>query len=329
MAETAENVAQRDRSPSFPVIGLKVAFERLVEFEAHFKRSAARPEKVGDAWNITTKAYADRIAAALRYFGLLEYQGTGKERTIAISEEGRKYLRAQQEETKREVIKAAALQPKQIAECWELWSNDRPADAACIDDLVQNRAFSVTGARDFLKVYNSTISYAGLTETDKVDPKLGDSTSEGAVESGVPWSPPWSKPPAEPATPQGKVKLMDGERIVFTEESNPQNYLKLIASGDVDETMLEALEDYVKRQKKRLVSLYQAGIAQMAASGQKPLQSFLNSAQGNADPSQVSLMITKVQKDALRAKGFEDDQIANMTPEKAHQLLGILPPLPY
>jgi hypothetical protein len=28
--------------------------------------------------------------------------------------------------------------------------------------------------------------------------------------------------------------------------------LKLVASGEVDETMLEALEDYVKRQKKRL-----------------------------------------------------------------------------
>jgi hypothetical protein len=55
-----------------------------------------------------------------------------------------------------------------------------------------------------------------------------------------------------PVHPQGKVKLMDGERVVFTEESNPQNYLKLVASGEVDETMLEALEDYVKRQKKRL-----------------------------------------------------------------------------
>jgi hypothetical protein len=28
----------------------------------------------------------------------------------------------------------------------------------------------------------------------------------------------------------------------------------LIASGEVDETMLEALEDYVKRQKKRLTT---------------------------------------------------------------------------
>jgi hypothetical protein len=309
MADTAETVTQRDRSPSFPVVGLKVAFERLVEFETYFKRSAARPEKVGDAWNITTKAYADRIAAALRYFGLLEYQGAGKERTIAISEEGRKYLRAQQEETKREVIKAAALRPKQIAECWELWSNDRPADAACIDDLVQNRAFSVAGARDFLKVYDSTISYAGLTATDKVAPKLGDSAPEEVAESGFPWNPPSPKPPAAPSPQQGKVKLMDGERIVFTEESNPQSYLKLIASGDVDEMMLEALEDYVKRQKRRL-----GAAAPRAAAGAG---------------GQVPFMITQAQKEALREKGFEDDKIATMTPEKAHQLLGLLPPLPY
>jgi hypothetical protein len=45
---------------------------------------------------------------------------------------------------------------------------------------------------------------------------------------------------------------MDGERVVFTEETNPTNYVKLVASGDVDDSLLEALEDYVKRQRKRL-----------------------------------------------------------------------------
>jgi hypothetical protein len=83
-----------------------------------------------------------------------------------------------------------------------------------------------------------------------------------AAKPTIPLKPPINPPPH---LPQGKVKLMDGERIVFTEESNPQNYLKLVASGDVDETMLEALEDYVKRQKKRLTAAYQAGVAQMAA----------------------------------------------------------------
>ena len=40
---------------------------------------------------------------------------------------------------------------------------------------------------------------------------------------------------------------MIGERVV----SNPQQYVKLIVSGDVDEMLLDALRDYVKRQKKR------------------------------------------------------------------------------
>ena len=46
--------------------------------------------------------------------------------------------------------------------------------------------------------------------------------------------------------------MMDGERVVFTVETNPQNYLKLVVGGEVDGTMYEALEDYVKRQKRRL-----------------------------------------------------------------------------
>ncbi len=48
---------------------------------------------------------------------------------------------------------------------------------------------------------------------------------------------------------------MDGERIAFTEEGQPGQYLKLIASGDVDDTMLEKLEGYVKRQPKRPQSI--------------------------------------------------------------------------
>ena len=45
---------------------------------------------------------------------------------------------------------------------------------------------------------------------------------------------------------------MEGERVVFTEEGTPPNYLKLVASGEIDDSMLEALESYVNRQKKRL-----------------------------------------------------------------------------
>ena len=45
---------------------------------------------------------------------------------------------------------------------------------------------------------------------------------------------------------------MEGERVVLVEEGGPAQYLKVIASGEVDATLLEILEDYIKRQKKRL-----------------------------------------------------------------------------
>ena len=73
MAENAESAGQRDRSPSYPLIPLEAALDRLTAFEAHFKRSPARPDKIQGAWGIKAKARVDRIAAALRYFGLLDY----------------------------------------------------------------------------------------------------------------------------------------------------------------------------------------------------------------------------------------------------------------
>ena len=259
MTDVDDTAGQRDRSPAYPLIPLGDALERLAQFEAHFKRSAARSGKVGDAWGIKAKAYGDRIAAALRYFGLLEYQGNGKERQIVVSDDGRKYLRAQQEETKREVVRAAALRPKAIAKFWSEWGSDRPADAACLDDLVLKNGFSEAGAREFLKVYDSTISYAKLSENDKAPDDVSEQDEDEeevpdpATDSTKNKAGSGSRNPPPPA-PKGQVKIMDGERVAFTEEGQPGQYLKLIASGEVDDGLLEALEDFVKRQRKRLAS---------------------------------------------------------------------------
>jgi hypothetical protein len=43
----------------------------------------------------------------------------------------------------------------------------------------------------------------------------------------------------------------------------------------------------------------------------------------HAKGAQVPFMITRAQKDALRKQGFDEDQISNMTPAKAHDLLGV------
>ena len=157
---------RRDRSPQFPSLPLGVALVRLDAFESHFRRSSARPDNIGSAWGVS-KPYADRMVAALRYFGLLTYHGIGKERQIAISKAGRNFLRAQQDEVKQRLIKEAALCPKQISFFWNEWADDRPSDSACLDTLMFTHNFSENGAKDFLKVYDNTISFAGLSKSDK------------------------------------------------------------------------------------------------------------------------------------------------------------------
>lgn len=245
MTEPIETAGQRDRSPAYPIIPLEIALQRLVEFDVHFKRSPARSQKVGDAWGIKAKAYADRTAAALRYFGLLEYQGTGKNRNIVVSEEGRKYLRAQQEETKQEVIKWAALRPKQIGKFWSAWGKDRPADAACLDDLVLKNDFSEAGARDFLKVYDATITYAGLNESDKKDDDLkdGEAEDEGIRDN---------LPPPLPLQPRGKGKLMAGERELTTGLLAKDASFRLIVTGQVGVKEIERLIQKLQLDKEIL-----------------------------------------------------------------------------
>lgn len=240
MTDTNEAGGQRDRSPAYPNIPLKGALDRLAEFDAHFKRSPARPEKIGDAWGIKGKAYVDRTTAALRYFGLLEYQGSGKDRQINPTDDGRKYLRAQQPETKLEVIKAAALRPKQIAKFWEIWGGDRPADGACLDDLVFKHGFSQKGAADFLRIYDDTITFAGLTESDKVTSashqKNGDQQEVFSVTPQV-HTPPKSPPPAPMKLgqqhaafplPEGEVSLSFPANLSVASAQMMASFVKLL-----------------------------------------------------------------------------------------------------
>ena len=165
---TVKTSGRRERSPSFPAISLEAALKRLVAFESHFKRSPARANNIGTAWGLDARQYINRISAALRYFGLLDYHGLGKDREIVISDEGRKYLRAQQEEVRKRLIQEAALRPKQISLFWDEWGDDRPSDEVCLDDLMFKYKFSQVGAKDFLKVYDETIAFAGLHASDRL-----------------------------------------------------------------------------------------------------------------------------------------------------------------
>lgn len=246
----ATDAKTRDRSPGYPAIPLETAVIRLASFEAHFKRSPASPGKVGAAWGLKEgNSDADRWLAALRAYGLIEYQSapSGVGRQAVLSEDGRNLLRAQQETTKRQILKRAALRPKMIRHFWSIWADDRPADDACLDQLMMYHKFSERGARAFLKVYDATVTYAGLSESDKTPPpssgeEQDDESANDQGEDEAP-APVRSPPPLAAAGPGhfGGINLMHGERELTTGLLSKGASFRLIVSGKVGEKEIERL----------------------------------------------------------------------------------------
>lgn len=193
----------KERSPSFPFIPLQTALERLISFELKFGRHPAPAAKAGIAWSMKEdSSQAQQTLAALKAFGLVEYQGASKDRHAVISEDGRNFLRAQQESVKNEIVRRVALKPKMIDHYWRDWGADRPPREVCLDQLVLKGGFTQSAAETFLRVYDATIAYAGLTDSDTEEQPDGE--DNGFVQ-----------PPNQDIAVGDWVRVESGGQIVF------------------------------------------------------------------------------------------------------------------
>ncbi|PNG26438.1 hypothetical protein [Methylocella silvestris] len=244
--ETNANKAKRERSPSFPFIPLPVAVQRLAAFEDYFKRHPAPARRAGLAWGMKgDSSQAGQTLAALKSFGLVEYSGAKDGLVASLSDDARNYLRAQQDSIKREILSRLALRPRLIAMYWEKWGPDRPPDPVCLDDLVLKMSFNQAGAETFLKVYDATIAFAGLSHSDIVPlQEAGGIDYDGTSEVGdvnkysatLPQS-----PSNELAAQKHRGVLMDGERELTTGLLSKGASFRLIVSGRIGEKEIERL----------------------------------------------------------------------------------------
>jgi hypothetical protein len=227
---------KRDRSPAFPQIPLGEVVERLTAFEKCFGRHPAPLDKAGLAWNVKQSG---EVLAAMRHFGFVEYAGGADARQVAITEDGRNLLRAQQPSIRQEILRSAAIRPKEINRFWGIWGSDRPPDPVCIDELVLRNGFSDRGAPIFLRSYDKTIAFAGLSETDRIafDSIEAERGRDDVVSEE---SPPLKPLGLTPPPPRGAV-LMDGERELTTGLLSRDANFRLIVTGRVGVREIERL----------------------------------------------------------------------------------------
>src|SRR5438105_7920687 len=99
MAEEVAPRKKRDRSPSYPGIGWRVAVERVRTIYGQERRNGAPAEAILRGWGYSPKNGDGYTAlAALKKFGLIEDAGSGASRQARISPLGLKLVQLDEAE---------------------------------------------------------------------------------------------------------------------------------------------------------------------------------------------------------------------------------------
>lgn len=242
---------RKERSPSFPFIGLSKALERVRAVYAHAKRHEARLADLAAAWGMGVKSSGTiQTVAALVAYGLLEDQGSGEARKFKVTDLALKALEDQRPGAREAAQAEAALKPKLVAEYVEKWRGGRPADGICISELRFERSFTEDGAKAFLKVFDDTAGFTKGVESDKNPDQAAQLDGQKVEESGdksadkfkLPWEknnpPPPPKPPVK--QPERRI-LMEGERELTTGMLAKDASFRLIVSGRIGVKEIERL----------------------------------------------------------------------------------------
>ncbi|MDA9463966.1 hypothetical protein XH87_04995 [Bradyrhizobium sp. CCBAU 53415] len=241
---------RKERSPSFPFIGLSKALERVRAVYAHAKRHEARLADLAAAWGMGVKSSGTiQTVAALVAYGLLEDQGSGETRKFKVTELALKALEDQRPGAREAAQAEAALKPKLIAEYVEKWKEGRPADGICISELRFERGFTEDGAKAFLKVFDDTAGFTKAAESDKKPDQATQSDGQKAGESGdkLGDKPDLPKAGHNPPPHKHSVKqperriLMEGERELTTGMLAKDASFRLIVSGKIGVKEIERL----------------------------------------------------------------------------------------
>jgi hypothetical protein len=165
----ADEKSKKDRSPSFPFIPLRKAVERARTMLTAHRKNPTRPGTLGETWGYSSASSGlIQTIAALKAYGLIDDIGRGEDRRVQLSDLAARIINDARPGARETAITEAAVNPKILAEYWNIWHLERPSDSHCISELTLDRGFTPEAAKLFLRIYDDNISYASLNISDKI-----------------------------------------------------------------------------------------------------------------------------------------------------------------
>ncbi|CAM3633066.1 hypothetical protein OCAE111667_19465 [Occultella aeris] len=164
----------RGRSPAYPAINLERAIQRVGQLYDRDKRFGIPVASVPGIWDYKSlNGPASQVVSALKQFGLVDDEGTKAERVITVSQLAEDLLRHPSSDAREAARKTAALRPLIHQEMWSEYGAHLPSDANLLWRLTRERAFTETGAKEFVRQWRETMDYAQLGEEDASDAHRG------------------------------------------------------------------------------------------------------------------------------------------------------------
>jgi hypothetical protein len=219
----ASHKAKRPRSPSYPGIGLQEAIERARELYNAERQNAVPVDLVLQHFGYKPKSGAGSVViAALKKFGLLDYQGSGDSRRARLTDAALDIILDTREDDseRRAAIQNAALLPTIHKELLAEYPDGLPSEASLRYNLTRERGFTLGAADELVRELHSTLEFAGLTDGGAILSRQAQDTSAEQE--------PEMTPPATAQAPSGDAP---SQRVLRTPPAPQQRAVQLPVPG--------------------------------------------------------------------------------------------------
>lgn len=245
MTETTQPRKTKERSPSYPFIPLTEAIERAQKFHREERRGTAPMQRAALHWGYSANSSGVlQTISAMKQYGLLEDEGSGKERKLKLTDLAfRILLDTREESSEREQYKrTAARNPPIAAEVHEKWPDKLPADATLNHFLVLERGFNQATAIKVVRILKENEGLTRISDDDSISEHMRtDNELDGSSAISAPR-------PASVRVTDSLLERQIGDRRARSFGSlaaAPNCTIHLLADGIVTQGSLDKLKAYI------------------------------------------------------------------------------------
>lgn len=176
--EDQDDDASDGRGPAYPNISLEKAVERAEQLKsAGVARTALPLAGILKIWDYKSPSGpARRQVAAVKYYGLLDTIGSGKDRKFKLSDLALKIVldKVPDSSARSAALKEAALKPPIFGKLLDNFPLGIGTDAGFETFLTLTCQYNEDAAKTVLSVFRDTLRYAGLDKPANMSPEANE-----------------------------------------------------------------------------------------------------------------------------------------------------------